>query len=61
MQAAFAVSALISLVVVAMAWLLPGRPPAAAPATSQRAAEGTLEDELEAICEHSGTPATCDC
>ena len=32
MQAAFVVSAVISLVVVAMAWLLPGRPEEAAPA-----------------------------
>ena len=61
MQAAFAVSALISLVVVAMAWLLPGRPPAVAPATAEPAAEGTLEDELELLCKHGVKPATCNC
>jgi DHA2 family lincomycin resistance protein-like MFS transporter len=43
MQAAFAVSALISLVVVVMAWLLPGRLPAVAPEPAEPAAEGELE------------------
>lgn len=61
MQVAFAVSALISLVMVAMAWLLPGRPDAAAHATSQPAAEPTLEDELEELCEHVLEPDTCAC
>ncbi|HEX2301531.1 MAG TPA: MDR family MFS transporter, partial [Pseudonocardiaceae bacterium] len=37
MQVAFAVSALISLVVVAMAWLLPGRPEGDAPAMAEAA------------------------
>jgi MFS transporter, DHA2 family, lincomycin resistance protein len=61
MQAAFAVSALISLVVVAMAWLLPGRPDAAAHATSHPTADSTLEDELEELCEHGLKPDTCTC
>jgi len=61
MQAAFTVSALISLVVVAMAWLLPGRPEAAAQATSHPAAEPTLEDELDELCEHGPKPDTCTC
>ena len=61
MQAAFAVSALISLIVVAMAWLLPGRPPVVGPATTEPAEAGTLEDELESLCEHTGEPATCNC
>jgi DHA2 family lincomycin resistance protein-like MFS transporter len=64
MRAAFAVSALISLVVVAMAWLLPGRPAAVAPttATTPTTAEpDTLEDELEELCTHGGKPATCTC
>jgi MFS transporter, DHA2 family, lincomycin resistance protein len=65
MQAAFAVSALISLVVVAMAWLLPGRPAAAVAAvvlaTDEPAAQGTLEDELEALCAHGLKPASCNC
>jgi DHA2 family lincomycin resistance protein-like MFS transporter len=59
MQAAFAVSALISLVVVAMAFLLPGRPPAVGRATPEPVA--TMDDELEALCEHGGKPATCTC
>jgi DHA2 family lincomycin resistance protein-like MFS transporter len=61
MQAAFAVSALISLVVVAMAWLLPGRLPAVAPATAEPVEEGMLDDELETLCAHGVEPATCDC
>jgi MFS transporter, DHA2 family, lincomycin resistance protein len=61
MQVAFAVSALISLVVVVTAWLLPGRPESVAPATAETAAEPTLEDELEELCEHGVEPATCTC
>jgi DHA2 family lincomycin resistance protein-like MFS transporter len=61
LQAAFAVSALISLVVVAMAWLLPGRLPAVTPATTEPTTEETLEDELDALCEHGVEPATCSC
>ncbi|WP_435741665.1 MDR family MFS transporter [Nocardioides sp. SYSU DS0663] len=57
MKLAFAVSALISLVVVAMAWVLPGRP---ASATDQ-AAEPTLEAELDDLCEHGPAPASCTC
>lgn len=60
MQSAFAVSALISVVVVAMAWLLPGRPPGTS-ATDEPDAEPTLEDELEELCEHGLRPAACDC
>jgi DHA2 family lincomycin resistance protein-like MFS transporter len=58
MQAAFAVSAVISLVVVVMAWLLPGRPPAVTPATAEPGSEGTLEDELEVLCENDGKPSS---
>lgn len=61
MKLAFAVSALISLVVVATAWLLPGRPAEAAPTAAEPTAEPTLEDELEELCEHGLTPAACDC
>lgn len=67
MQFAFAVSALISLVVVAMAWLLPGRPQGVAAERAEPAepaestAESTLEDELEELCEHGLSPAACDC
>jgi hypothetical protein len=47
--------------VVAMAWLLPGRLPAVVATTTEPAAEETLEDELEALCEHGAKPATCSC
>lgn len=61
MQLAFAVSALISLGVVAMAWLLPGRPQGTAPAREEAAAEQTFEDELDELCEHGLKPAACNC
>jgi DHA2 family lincomycin resistance protein-like MFS transporter len=61
MRAAFAVSALISLVVVAMAWLLPGRLLAAVPATAQGAADQPLDDDLEALREHAAECAGCTC
>jgi len=59
MQSAFAVSALIALGVVAMAWLLPGRPPGTATVTVE--AERALEDEVEELCEHGLKPAACSC
>jgi MFS transporter, DHA2 family, lincomycin resistance protein len=61
MRLAFAASALISLVVVAMAWLLPGRPDAAAQTARQPTTEPTLEDELEELCEHGLKPESCTC
>ena len=52
MQVAFAVSAVIALVVVLMAWLLPGRPEEVAPAAPPEATEEP--------CTHGAEPA-CTC
>lgn len=61
MQAAFAVSAALSLVVVVMAWLLPGRPDEVSPdEVSPDAGESTPSDELEE-CEHDLESAACTC
>jgi DHA2 family lincomycin resistance protein-like MFS transporter len=59
LQVAFTVSALISLVVVAMAWLLPGRTDGAGPATAEVVAEPPLEDALEELCEHGFELSAC--
>jgi DHA2 family lincomycin resistance protein-like MFS transporter len=56
MQAAFAVSAAISLLVVVMAWLLPGRPDEVSPDAVEPAPADELED-----CEHRLEPADCTC
>lgn len=56
MQAAFAVSAVLALVVVAMALLLPSR--AQTDGTEQAA---DLDAELEELCEHGRVPAECGC
>jgi MFS transporter, DHA2 family, lincomycin resistance protein len=61
MQAAFALSALVSLVVVAMAWLLPGRALAAESATDEPAAGPKLKYELPAPCTHCLKPDACNC
>ena len=59
MQVAFTVSALISLLVVAMAWLLPGRTEGARPATAEVVAEPPIEDALEELCEHGPELPAC--
>lgn len=54
MQAAFAVSAVLALVVVAMALLLPSR-------AGGRAEGADLAAELDELCEHRRVPAECGC
>jgi DHA2 family lincomycin resistance protein-like MFS transporter len=60
MQAAFAVSAATSLVVVVMAWLLPGRPDEASPGAGEQAEESSPTDEPDA-CEHDLESTACTC
>jgi MFS transporter, DHA2 family, lincomycin resistance protein len=61
MRVAFAVCALISVVVVAMAWLLPGRAARETSATEEAVAEPMLHDEVYPICEHDRGSVACTC